>query len=87
MFLLVASRAAVYPMQAQLGERKIVKSRSLGKLSTNDRKQQRLHDQRVNRCRANQPSPEAQPTRLISHDSHAHELMLIPGVLDAHSSV
>jgi hypothetical protein len=44
MFLLVASRAAVYPMQAQLGERKIVKSRSLGKLSTNDRKQQRLHD-------------------------------------------
>jgi len=85
MFFLVggSSRAAVSLMQTQLGERKIVNGGSLGELSANEPKQQRLHDQRVDRCCANQPSPEAQSrTRSISRGSHAHE-SYVEGVLNA----
>ena len=85
MFFLVdgSSTAAVGLMQTQLGEQKIVNGGSLGELSANEPKQQRLHDQRVDRCCANQPSPEAQSrTRSISRGSHAHE-SYVEGVLNA----
>jgi hypothetical protein len=51
-------RAAVSRIQAKLGERKIVKGGSIGHLGADDRDQERLHDQRINGRRANQPSPE-----------------------------
>jgi copper(I)-binding protein len=73
-----SGRGAVVLVQAQLGERNIVESGSLGELSPSDRKQQRLHDQRTNRGRGNQPSPEGESgSDLISRGSHAHELILM----------
>jgi hypothetical protein len=70
-------RAAVGLMQTHLGKGNIIESGSLGELSTGDRKQQRLHDQRVNRGRRNQPPPEGESrSDLISRSSHAHELIL-----------
>jgi hypothetical protein len=70
-------RAAVRLMQTQLGERNIVESGSLRELSASDRKQQRLHDQRANRDRGNQPPPEGESrSDLISRSSHGHELIL-----------
>ena len=61
------NRAAVRVMQAKLGERNVVQHRRLSELASRDRQQQRLHDQGIDRNRANQPSPEqAQPhTSLI----------------------
>ena len=60
MFLLVGgrNRAAVGVMQAKLGERNLVEDRSLGELGSGHRQQQRLHDQGIDRDRADQPSPE-----------------------------
>jgi hypothetical protein len=51
-------RAAVSRIQAKLGERKIVKGGRIGDLGADDRHQERLHDKRIDRRRANQPSPE-----------------------------
>jgi hypothetical protein len=79
-FLLVGrrNRTAVSLMQAQLRQQGIIKSGSLGKLSTNCRNEQRLRDKRVDRYRADQASPEAPSRiRLISLGSHAHELVLL----------
>ena len=60
MLLLVGgrNRAAVRVMLAKLGERNVVKDGRLGELASHDRQQQRLHDQGIDRNRANQPSPE-----------------------------
>lgn len=70
-------------MQAQLRQQGIIKSSGLGDLSANYRNQQRLRDKRVDRCRADQASPEAPSRiRLISLGSHAHEIVLIHRVLD-----
>jgi hypothetical protein len=69
-------RAAVGLMQTQPGKGNIVESGSLGELSTGNRKQQRLHDQRVNRGRGDQPPPVGEcRSDLISRSSHAHELI------------
>ena len=79
LLLLVSGRGrgAVGLMQTQLGKRNILESRSLGELSASDRKQQRLHDQRANRHRGNQPPPEGKSrSDLILRSSHAHELIL-----------
>jgi hypothetical protein len=46
-------------MHAELGKRKVVSGGSLGQLGANDGKQQRLHDQRIDSGRTNQPSPKA----------------------------
>jgi hypothetical protein len=51
-------RTTVRRIQAKLGERKIVKGGSIGHLGADDRQQERLHNQRINSRRANQPSPE-----------------------------
>jgi len=61
MLLLVGrgNGAAIRLMQAQLGEREIAKSGSLGKLRSDDCQQQWLHHQRVDRDGADQASPEA----------------------------
>ena len=53
-----SSGAAVRLMHAELGKRKVVSGGSLGQLGANDGKQQRLHDQRIDSGRANQPSPK-----------------------------
>jgi hypothetical protein len=77
MVLLISgrNRAAVRVMQAKLGQGKIIKARSLSQLGTNDRQQQRLHHQRIDSCRANQPSPETPQSQanVILPASHAHE--------------
>lgn len=68
MSLLIGRRGGtvtVCLMQTQ-GKRKFVDDRSLSWRGTNDRKQERLRDQCINRGGANQLSQEAKPrTRLI----------------------
>jgi hypothetical protein len=71
--------AAVGRVKANLGKGKVVKDGSIGQLGTDNRQQQRLHHQRIDRRRANQPSPESPQSqiRVALPDSHDHELMLI----------
>jgi hypothetical protein len=53
-------------------------------LSAGEAKQQRLHDERVDRRRTDQPSPEAKSrTCMIPRGSHDHELMLMESDGDA----
>jgi hypothetical protein len=52
------NRTAVGGVQAKLGYGKVVDGGSVGKLGTNRRQQKRLHHQRIDCRRANQPSPE-----------------------------
>lgn len=79
MFLLVGRRngAAISVMEAKLGQRKIVDGGSLGQLGAHDRKQQWLHDKRIDGRRADKPSPATpqSPTCLLWPGSHAHEFM------------
>jgi hypothetical protein len=57
--------AAIALMQTKLDKPDFVKGRSVGELGAGGQ-QQWLHDQSIDRCGANQPSPEAQHrTRLI----------------------
>ena len=60
MLMLVGRRdgAAVRIVKAKLREREIVKDRGLGELGSSNGQEQRLDDQRIDRNRADQPSPE-----------------------------
>src|SRR5579863_6891923 len=71
--------AAVRIMKAKLGERDIVESGGLRELAAGNRQQQRLHDQRIDCERANQPSPEGARSRvcLIWSDCHAHKSLVL----------
>jgi hypothetical protein len=51
-------RAAIGVMLAKLSERGLFESGRLRKLAPDHRQQQGLHDQGIDRNRANQPSPE-----------------------------
>jgi hypothetical protein len=51
------NRASVRIVQAKLEQRKVIERGSLGELAAGDH-QQRLHDQRIDRDRTYQPSPE-----------------------------
>ena len=51
-------RTAVVVMLAELRERNLVEDGGFGDLVPRNRQQQRLQHQGIDRCRANQPSPE-----------------------------
>jgi hypothetical protein len=59
-FFLIGRRngAALGIMQAKLSERNLVEDRGLGELGSGYRQQQRLHNQGIDRDRADQLSPE-----------------------------
>jgi hypothetical protein len=67
------NRTAIRIVQAELGERNIVKGAGLRELGTSNRQQQRLHEQGIDRGCADQPSPERSRFRtcLISSGGHA----------------
>ncbi len=75
------NRTAVGIMLAKLGEPNVVKHGRAGELGSSNRQQQRLHDQGVDRSRADQPSPEpAQPcASLIWSGWHAHKRIAMQG--------
>ena len=76
MSFLVGGRngTAIRIVQAELGERNSVKGAGLRELGTSNRQQERLHDQGIDRERADQPSPERWRSRtcLVWSDGHAH---------------
>jgi hypothetical protein len=69
--------AAIRIMKAKLGERDIVESGGLRELAAGNRQQQRLHDQRIDRERANQPPPEGARFQscLICSNAHVHNVL------------
>ena len=78
------NRAAVRVMLTKLRERYFVEDGCLGSLASQYRQQQRLHDQRIDRKDADQPSPEWSPlqTCLIWSGLHADKRMLLYRVRD-----
>src|SRR5581483_8214438 len=66
--------AAIRIMKAKLGERDIVESSGLRELAPGNRQQQRLHDQCIDRERANQSLPEGARFQscLIWSNAHVH---------------
>ena len=84
--LLIGRRSgtAVRIVQTELGERSLVKNRSLGKLAARNRQQQWLHDQGIDRDRADQLAPEGSQSRscLIWSALHVQERILLYRVRD-----
>jgi hypothetical protein len=86
LFLMVGGRdgAAIRRVKAKLGPGKTVKCRSLRKLRACERKQKRLHNERIDGRRADQPLPVSPPSRagLVRPDAHQRELTRI-GILNS----